>query len=131
MADVKIIWDGAVLEDILHGPTGMVATFMITRAEIVKQASVIQCNKRTTKLSRSILKRPFDTPEGFSVIIGAYQPYAVYVHEGTKPHVIKPKKDGGTLHFMMDGHDVYAKSVQHPGYKGNKFLSDNLKLFFA
>jgi hypothetical protein len=68
-----------------------------------------------------------------SITVGAYQPYAVFVHEGTKPHIIAPK-DGGTLAFLwpaMGPGMFFFKSVNHPGTKANKFLSDNLPLFFA
>lgn len=128
---VKMIIDGAVLAEMLHGPGGAVATYMIGRAQVVQNAAVIQCPKRTNKLSESIVKRFADSPMGFTVTIAALQPYAVFVHEGTKPHQILPKKPGGTLHFMIGGQDVFAKSVSHPGTRPNKFLSDNLHLFFA
>jgi HK97 gp10 family phage protein len=59
------------------------------------------------------------------VIIGpdaVQAPYAIYVEEGTKPHLIKPKSPGGTLRFVIDGQVVYAKSVQHPGTKAQPFI---------
>ena len=33
----------------------------------------------------------------------------------TKPHVIRPKKEGGWLRFFKDGNLVFAKKVNHPG----------------
>jgi len=50
--------------------------------------------------------------------------YAVHVHEGTRPHVIKAKKGGG-LFWKGATHPV--KSVNHPGTKPNKFMPRILK----
>lgn len=128
---VKLILDGAALQEMLHGPSGAVATYMIGRAQVVQNAAIVQCPKRTNKLSESIVKRFADTPAGFTVTIAALQPYAVFVHEGTKPHIIMGNP---TLAFLWpaagEGTFFFA-SVHHPGTKPNKFLSDNLHLFFA
>jgi len=52
--------------------------------------------------------------------------YAVYVHEGTAPHTIKPK--GKYLRFKGSGGNyVFAKSVNHPGTKANPFLTATSK----
>jgi hypothetical protein len=137
MANVRIIFDGARMEEIMHGPNGVLGRWMVTRAEIVKQAAVMQCNKKTGRLSRGILKRPVESDVGglsIRIIASAKDPstgvdYAAYVHEGTKPHEIRPKDPKGWLAFEVNGTTVFAKVVNHPGYAGNKFLSDNLKLF--
>ena len=128
---VKLIIDGAKMHEMLHGKDGAVGKWMFGRAQVVQMAAIAQCPKRTNKLSESIVKRMYETPGGLDVVIAAQQPYALYVHEGTKPHTILPKKAGGVLHFMIDGQDVFARSVNHPGTKANKFLTDNLRLFNA
>lgn len=48
--------------------------------------------------------------------------YAEAVHNGTRPHVIRPKRAGGVLRFQIGGRTVYAKYVNHPGTKGKPFL---------
>lgn len=54
-----------------------------------------------------------------------HAPYAIFIHFGTKPHLIKPKDkkalrwaggSGGGTHF------IFAKWVHHPGYKGHAYL---------
>ena len=60
------------------------------------------------------------------VVVGNRAPYALYVHEGTKPHTIRPKKSKA-LRFVYNGRVVYAHKVNHPGQKGQPFLSKNLK----
>ena len=47
--------------------------------------------------------------------------YAGYVHDGTKPHVIRPKSVKA-LKFKVGGSTVYAKKVNHPGYKGDPWI---------
>ncbi len=49
--------------------------------------------------------------------IGTNVEYAEDVELGTKPHKITPVKKKA-LKFKIDGKDVFAKSVQHPGTQG-------------
>jgi len=50
--------------------------------------------------------------------------YAVFVHFGTRPHDIRPKNKKA-LRWVGHG-DVFrfAKSVRHPGYRGDPFMYD-------
>lgn len=48
-------------------------------------------------------------------------PYAQFVHDGTKPHPIYPKKAGGFLVFQVNGKTVFARKVNHPGTKSQPF----------
>lgn len=59
--------------------------------------------------------------------IGSDVSYAPMVHDGTRPHVIRPKSSGGVLRFRMGGRIVYAKYVNHPGTKARPFLDDALR----
>lgn len=59
--------------------------------------------------------------------IGSDVSYAPYVHDGTRPHVIRPKSPGGTLRFRMGGRVVYAKVVNHPGTRARPFLDDAVR----
>lgn len=45
--------------------------------------------------------------------------YAIFVHEGTAPHVITPKK-GKALFWKGAKHPV--RSIKHPGTKPNRFI---------
>jgi len=47
--------------------------------------------------------------------------YALPLHDGSKAHVITPKTKK-VLRFKAGGKWVYARRVNHPGYKGNKFV---------
>lgn len=59
---------------------------------------------------------------GFSVTAkvatgGEANDYAVFVHEGTGPHIIRPR-NGRFLHFG----DTFTTIVHHPGTHATKFL---------
>ena len=58
-------------------------------------------------------------------VLGADHPIALIHHEGSRPHVIRPRREGGRLVFFSRraGRVVYAKQVRHPGTKGTKFLT--------
>jgi hypothetical protein len=140
MADVKIIIDGRVIEDMLRSPSGAMGRFMLGGAEIVRLAAIEDCPRDGTSihsvpLHQSIVTRYEETEFGFSVRIVAQAPYAAAVHEGAKPHVINAKP-GKMLAFEWptgpNGPGMYFfKSVNHPGNQGNPFLSKNLRLFGA
>jgi hypothetical protein len=53
---------------------------------------------------------------------GAQADYALYVHEGTRRHVIRPRNPGGVLAFPSGGRTVFARSVNHPGTRARPFL---------
>ena len=48
-------------------------------------------------------------------------PYGVYVHEGTKPHVILPKQKR-VLRWNDGNGFIYSRRVMHPGTKPDQFL---------
>lgn len=50
--------------------------------------------------------------------------YGRIVEMGAEPHIIEPLEPGGALHFWAHGQEVFAKSVQHPGYSGRGFLAE-------
>lgn len=59
--------------------------------------------------------------------IGSDVSYAPMVHDGTRPHQIRPKNPGGVLRFRMGGRVVYAKVVNHPGTRARPFLDDAVR----
>lgn len=48
-------------------------------------------------------------------------PYGVYVHEGTKPHIILPSRKR-VLRWSDGNQYFFAKKVNHPGTKPDQFL---------
>lgn len=53
---------------------------------------------------------------------GQRAPQALWVHWGTKPHKIEPKRKG-MLRWSAGGIFHFAKRVQHPGYRGDPWMT--------
>lgn len=58
--------------------------------------------------------------------------YAPFVHRGTKPHMIRPKrkafgKQRRALRWVKSGRFVFARGVRHPGTKADPFLYEALE----
>ncbi len=81
-------------------------------------------------LARNIVvrrHRGFGT-NGWSV--AALTHYAYYVHEGTRPHVILPKKQKLLRWENPDGEVVFAARARHPGTRPQPFLLAALGFVF-
>lgn len=50
-------------------------------------------------------------------------PYASFVDQDTRPHQIVARR-ARALRFQVGGRVVFARSVQHPGTKGARFVDD-------
>lgn len=130
MADVRIELSGrfeldeAALEEEVS-PILRRSHRSLTR-RIANQARV-DVPVKTGNLGRSIreddqlMVGPFVVTGGVSAG-GLEADYALYVHEGTRPHMIFPRRPGGTLAFEVDGRTVFARSVHHPGTRARPFL---------
>jgi hypothetical protein len=133
MSDVKLVVDGARMEELLRSPTGPVGRMLIERATRVQMAARQQAPERTGCLRSSIVKRYEDQPDGLAVrIVADTTPcsprrtsYALFIHEGTRPHNI-PNAFGYGSTFGIGGR---FDELFHPGHpQPNRFLSDNLHL---
>lgn len=49
-------------------------------------------------------------------------PHAIFVNFGTRPHVIKPKDKKALRWVGAGGRFIFAKSVNHPGYRGDAYM---------
>lgn len=52
--------------------------------------------------------------------------YARFVHEGTGPHVIRPKH-AQALRFQSNGKTIFASVVHHPGTRPRPFLRNAVR----
>ncbi|GGM64315.1 HK97 gp10 family phage protein [Halarchaeum rubridurum] len=57
--------------------------------------------------------------------VGTNVPYAEDVEKGTSPHVITPD-DADALHFTVNGQEVFAARVEHPGTPAQPYLGPAL-----
>lgn len=71
---------------------------------------------RTGKLRRSF--RVKSATQRKAVVGGSYT--AFFVDAGPKRHTIAPKR-GGHLIFQAGGRTIFARKVNHPGYRGRPF----------
>ena len=57
--------------------------------------------------------------------VRANTPWADMAHDGTRPHIIRPRGPGYPLRFYWRkvGHTVTPMYVRHPGMKGKRFLA--------
>lgn len=87
--------------------------------EEIAEAGAAKHNK-TGALVRSLYLRRI--ADGFEIGHDLqHAPHAVFVHWGTKPHVIRPKNKK-TLRWPSGGAFSFARSARHPGYKGDPWL---------
>lgn len=107
------------------------AQFMRTLALSAVREQKLEAPRRTGNLGRTIrLGRV--TPSEAETMAGAS--YALFVHEGTRAHDIRPRK-AKALRFPADsgsatlsgrvrrgGKVRFAKRVRHPGTKANPFM---------
>ncbi len=104
---------GRLGKDIDEGiPAGMTSLLADLEAEAVQEAP-----EDTSNLVNSITS--YVTDGGRTGVLKATAPYALFVHEGTAPHVILPK-DKKALAWPGGAHPV--KKVNHPGTKANPFF---------
>lgn len=82
--------------------------------------------RKTGRLANSIRVSYFRGVSNPHVTIGSNVRYAYMVHEGTRPHLIRPK-DARVLRFKHNGRVVYAQRVMHPGTPRTEFLSKHLR----
>lgn len=88
---------------------------MLAKAQVGVQTGALQGSiSGSVKAGRSVSSR-----------VVASDSKAMMHHEGTKPHLIKPR--GQTLAFSNRGKIVYTRIVRHPGTKPNRFLTDSLR----
>lgn len=73
----------------------------------------------TGRLRSSISSMMDVKAKGLRAIIQPNVKYAIFVHEGTKPHVIKPRNKKA-LYWKGAEHPV--KKVNHPGSRPNPFM---------
>lgn len=117
--------DRTRVERMLRLPGGLVYRNMERRVRRV-EAEAIRLAPGSMKLGiRVSIQRG---PGGdFRGVIRSTHPASIYVLNGTRPHMIFPRRSGGVLRFTVDGRVVYARFVSHPGTKAQPFLQQALR----
>jgi hypothetical protein len=123
----RIKLDGAQIKGIAKSPEMLAdLTRRMTRAQLAAKTIV---GVRTGRLQSSIRKNAGSTAKGVYVDViagwkgaGLGASYMWYHHEGTPPHIIRPRKRKA-LRFIQGGKVRFAQKVHHPGTRGTHFLT--------
>ena len=113
---------------LLREPSGLVYPYIEKKAKQIVRLAKAQVGVDTGALKASIGYtirggQPVDAK------ITASNKIAMIHHEGTQPHIIKPK-NGKALRVGNRGTIVVTRVVHHPGTKPNKFFADPLRAVF-
>jgi hypothetical protein len=112
------------IASLLRLPGGLVDRNLRRRVERVQAAAERLAPGSMGRSISSSFRYEADGPVG---VITLRHPAAVYVTGGTRPHVIRPRNPNGVLRFEINGRVVYAKFVNHPGTRPNRFMIDALR----
>lgn len=118
--------DAAGWNELLRSSKGDVFKHIDTLTQRVRRLAMIQVGKKTRALYRSISAHTRVGRGGPVGTVLADNKIALMHHNGTRRHVIMPKRQN-TLRFPSRGKIVYAAVVHHPGTKPNRFLTDPLR----
>jgi len=92
-------------------------TLLSIQSNAIKEAPANKEIGQGARLRQSFFVRMTNKMSGY---LYNRQPYAIYVHEGTRPHEIRPK-DKKVLANRRTG-QIFGKVVHHPGTKPNPFF---------
>lgn len=104
---------------LLRLPGGLVDRSLRRRVERVQRAAERLAPGTMGAGIRTSIRYEADGPHG---TITSTHPATIYVVNGTRPHIIRPRRPGGVLRFTIGGRVVYARLVHHPGTKPNDFM---------
>lgn len=126
--EVRINIDPQKAAEILRSPSGPVYRRMVVVSDKVKQRAIDLAPEQTGRLKSEIVKRLSVEGDRIVAHVISPTPYALFVHEGTKPHVIEPKS-AKVLAFQPHGSFgvVFARRVNHPGTQRQPYLTDALR----
>jgi hypothetical protein len=124
---VQFVVNRPVFDTFFNSPDGTVGRWLKRKGSRIVAAAKSQVGVRTGALRASIHMRHMRDPRGQYLRIGSSLGYARLHHEGSRPHLILPKKRQ-VLKFYSRGQIVMTHMVRHPGTRPNRYLSDNLKL---
>lgn len=123
-----------------ESPTGMVGTWVGQRAAQVASHAAALAPKpgqgrgyATGETAASIrASAPTRGRTGPEATVTSDTDHARDLHEGTKPHIIKPRRAPQLVFFWRKkGRVVHKNKVFHPGTPANPFLLRALKIVFG
>lgn len=126
MARTAVRLNAQATKALLAGPRGAIAADLLRRGLRVESKAKRLCPVDTGRLRSSITTELVMSGGGIPVVrVGTNVDYAQAVHDGTRPHVILPRR-ASVLRFPSRGSIVFARRVNHPGTRAYPFLRDAL-----
>lgn len=132
----RIVVDGAAVQRMFNSPQGPVVReleYVTSAIQVGARARIRPSQVRSDGLSlRDSMVKRFLIGGWPTMRLIAQKSYAIFVHEGTPPHEIRPKA-ARALRFYSQraGGFVFARIVHHPGTKPNRYFTDVAKDVFA
>lgn len=138
-----VVFDPAKVADLLRGPDGPVARDLMRKGDLVRDEarrrvgvysppdaySAGNRGRKPGQLRDSIVKRLADQGGELQVLVGSDDPIALLHHEGTVPHIIRPRnKPMLVFYWPAVGRVVAFREVNHPGTQPNRYLTDALSV---
>jgi hypothetical protein len=126
MAKVVYVSNPAAFAAEFKTAGGMVGRDLKARGEALVALARHDVGKKTGRLAASIGSNLGHTAGGeLMVTVGSSNRIALIHHNGTRPHLIFPKR-ARALRFTSGGRIVYTRIVRHPGTRPNPYLTSNL-----
>lgn len=118
--------DHEAIQNIFHNPEGMVGAYFKRMGAKLRMLAVMQAGLKTGQTKARMYFNLATSGQGLILTVGSTSKVALWHHQGTGRHPITPKF-AKTLRFKVNGRIVYAKAVNHPGTRPNRYLTDNLR----
>ena len=120
---VVVVLDDAAIAHLGHSWSGPVGRDLSRRLRTLEFRARMTAGVKTGRLRRSMETTDRKiTRAGLEARVGSPVKYAKLHHEGTRPHIIRPR-NAKALRFVVGGRVVFASRVQHPGTRPNPYLT--------
>lgn len=115
------------LRTLLRGPEGPVVKNLMLKSQRIVAAAKVRCPVDTSRLRSSIRYTMMEDSSGVYALVGTDVKYALYVHEGTRPHFPPPAalSRWAARHGFPGPYPVCIGIAAH-GTRGTPFLTDAL-----
>lgn len=120
---VEVRIDPGRIARLLRARGGVVERKLRARTERVEAIAKADAPGR---MGDFISSRVEEGPKGLQGVVECTHPAVRYVLDGTRPHVIRPRR-AKALRFDVGGRTVFAAVVHHPGTRPNNFLARALR----
>jgi hypothetical protein len=135
-----VVINPTALQHLLQGQDGPVVRDLLRRANRVKDraqklvgvydpppAGPVRLRRPGTLRDSIVVRLARGGTWGVTAIVGSNDPIALWHHEGTVAHLIVPRRRKWlAFYWKRVGAVVFAKRVNHPGTRPNRYLTDAL-----